>query len=64
MDPIIGEFAGNERTIRLLRKASAYIGLIVEAVGLVILAGWIFDIPYVKNIIPGMVPNCTGDKME
>ena len=43
----------NSRFLSFYRNASRAAGGIVFAVGFLVLAGWLFDIPALKNILPG-----------
>ncbi|MGA9049723.1 MAG: HD domain-containing phosphohydrolase [Dehalococcoidia bacterium] len=44
--------AGSDGSVRLLKTISAYIGLAVVAIGLIVIAGWAYDLAYLKSISP------------
>ena len=49
------EGAGSGRTLSILKSVSAYLGLAVAAAGLIVIAGWAYDIAELKSISPAFV---------
>ncbi|MGD0856542.1 MAG: PAS domain S-box protein, partial [Dehalococcoidia bacterium] len=45
-----------QRPVRALTLISQYIGVFIALMALVILCGWIFNIPFLKTPFPGVIP--------
>jgi len=45
-----------QRPVRALTLISQYIGVFIALMALVILCGWIFNVPFLKTPFPGVIP--------
>jgi methyl-accepting chemotaxis protein len=55
-DSYIFTQSGSERELaRLLQSCSKILGVVVASLGFVVILGWIFDLPVLKSILPGLV---------